>query len=187
MIVQNLADAASLEEALIGEEMEVINLHNLIKNYLTNCKVVHPQVQFEYQGSELPVYAQICDFRIEQLLDKLVDNAIDFASPETAINLGLTVGDQNISIFVENKGDPIPELIKDSLFDSMVTARDKNPDNRLHFGMGLYVVRVIADHHRGSVQAINLDQHSGVRMEVTLPRYIKTEPDQSTILSNAIS
>lgn len=187
MIVQNLADAASLEEALIGEEMEVINLHNLIKNYLANCKVVHPKVQFEYQGADLPAYAEICDFRIEQLLDKLVDNAIDFALPKTTVKLGLTASAQTISFFVENQGDPIPELIKDSLFDSMVTARDKNPDNRLHFGIGLYVVRVIADHHRGSVRAINLSPNSGVRLEVTLPRYINTEPDQSTTLADGIS
>jgi len=167
--------------------MEVINLHNLIKNYLANCKVVHPKVQFEYQGADIPAYAEICDFRIEQLLDKLVDNAIDFALPKTTVKLGLTASAQTISFFVENQGDPIPELIKDSLFDSMVTARDKNPDNRLHFGIGLYVVRVIADHHRGSVRAINLSPNSGVRLEVTLPRYINTEPDQSTTLADAIS
>lgn len=187
MIVQNLADAASLEESLIGEEMEVINLHDLIKNYLTNCKIVHANMEFDYRGSDEPLYAKICDFRIEQLLDKLIDNAIDFATPGTAVVLGLTAGDREISFSVENTGEPIPELIKHSLFDSMVTARDKNPDNRLHFGIGLYVVRVIADHHQGSVEAINLTNDSGVRVEVTLPRYAELERASAATVVDALS
>jgi len=187
MIVQNLADAASLEESLIGEEMEIINLHDLIKNYLANCKVVHPQMEFHYRGSDKALHAQICDFRIEQLLDKLIDNAIDFATPGTAVVLGLTANEREISFSVENAGEPIPDSIKHSLFDSMVTARHKNPDNRLHFGIGLYVVRVIADHHQGRVQAINLSDDSGVRVEVTLPRYTEVERPPATSLAETVS
>jgi two-component system, OmpR family, sensor histidine kinase ChvG len=187
MIVQNLADAASLEESLIGEEMEIINLHDLIKNYLANCRVVHPNMEFDYRGSDEPLYAQICDFRIEQLLDKLIDNAIDFATPGTTVVLSLTADEREISFSVENAGEPIPELIKHSLFDSMVTARDKNPDNRLHFGIGLYVVRVIADHHQGSVQAINLSNDSGVRVEVTLPRFAELERASATTVVDGLN
>ena len=42
-------------------------------------------------------------------------------------------------------------------------------DNRLHFGMGLYVVRIIAEHHGGSVKAANLLDGKGVSIKVILP------------------
>jgi signal transduction histidine kinase len=39
----------------------------------------------------------------------------------------------------------------------------------LHFGLGLYVVRVIAEHHGGSVRGMNLPDGSGVAVIVQLP------------------
>ena len=59
----------------------------------------------------------------------------------------------------------------DNIFDSMVSARLSNTDNRLHFGIGLYVVRIIAKHHGGSVKAMNLLSGNGVTIQVTLPLY----------------
>jgi two-component system sensor histidine kinase ChvG len=41
----------------------------------------------------------------------------------------------------------------------------------LHFGIGLYVVRIIAKHHGGSVKAMNLLSGNGVTIQVTLPLY----------------
>ena len=49
----------------------------------------------------------------------------------------------------------------------MVSHRDQH--NRLHFGLGLYVVRVIAEHHGGQVRAVNLPDNSGVAVVIQLP------------------
>jgi two-component system sensor histidine kinase ChvG len=169
MIVQNLADAASLEEALESEELEVVDLYKLVQSYMTNCQVTHNNRKFEYRGTSHNVLAKVSDYRIEQLLDKLVDNAIDFSGPGSTIVMGLTKDDRSLSLFVSNRGKCIPTDALESIFDSMVSVRDSNPDNRLHFGMGLYVVRVIAEYHGGSVTATNLINDQGVTIRVSLP------------------
>ena len=89
LIVQNLADAANLEDALIGEDLERIDLTALIQSYLNNLNVVRPETNFIFQGTTSPIHVMVSDFRIEQLLDKLVDNALDFASPDSPIVLSL--------------------------------------------------------------------------------------------------
>ena len=171
MIVQNLADAANLEEALEAEEFEVIDLQNLVQNYLANCRTTHPDRQFEYRGTQHQVQTKVSDYRIEQLLDKLIDNAVDFSHPDSTITVGLTTDHSKLTMFVTNQGPSIPADILENIFDSMVSVRESNPDNRLHFGIGLYVVRVIAEHHGGSVSASNLLNGNGVTIRVTLPRY----------------
>ena len=45
----------------------------------------------------------------------------------------------------------------------------RGPQSRLHFGLGLYVVRVIAEYHGGTVRAANLADGSGVAIMVRLP------------------
>ena len=171
MIVQNLADAASLEDALQAEEMEVIDLFQLVQNYLSNCQSIHPDRTFRYQGVSDTIKAEVSDFRIEQLLDKLIDNALDFSETGSTITVGINADAKNLTLFVTNHGPTIDTDMVDNVFDSMVSVRESNPDNRLHFGMGLYVVRIIAEHHGGEVKASNLFDGKGVSIKVTLPIY----------------
>lgn len=175
IIVQNLADAASLEDALEAEEFEKVDLQALVSNYIANCRTVHPERVFVYEGIDYPAIAMVSDSRIEQLLDKLVDNAVDFSSVGARITIGVTVHGSRLTLFVTNEGSPIPADKLDSVFDSMVSIRDT--DTRLHFGMGLYVVRVIAEHHGGSVSAENLLSGRGVTIKVVLPLQRDTESE----------
>ena len=169
VIVQNLADAASLEDSLKAEELEVIDLKALLQSYVGNCHNAHPDCRFVFRGGALEAPARVADYRIEQLLDKLIDNAVDFHWHGSPIRIDLDVIRDSIEITVANRGPLLPQEIEKSLFDSMVSHRETTRDNRLHFGLGLYVVRVIAERHGGSVAARNLPDGSGVAVTVSLP------------------
>ena len=176
LIVQNLADAANLEDALIGEDLERIDLTALIQSYLNNLNVVHPEAHFIFQGTTSPIHVMVSDFRIEQLLDKLVDNALDFASPDSPIVVSLNQSTNAVEFSLTNAGATIPTDMIEAVFDSMISIRPGNPDNRLHFGMGLHVVRVIAEHHGGYVSIENVKEPDGVKVSVNLPLASKPSP-----------
>ena len=179
LIVQNLADAANLEDALIGEDLERIDLTALMQSYLNNLNVVHPETNFIFQGTTSPIHVMVSDFRIEQLLDKLVDNALDFASPDSPIVLSLDQSGNTVEFSLTNSGATIPTDMLEAVFDSMISIRPGNPDNRLHFGMGLHVVRVIAEHHGGYVTIENVREPDGVKVSVNLP--LVSEPSAQSI------
>jgi dedicated sortase system histidine kinase len=166
-IVQNLADAANLEESLEAEDLEVIDLDQLLSSYVNNCRLTHADCEFVYKGPGRPVWAEVADYRIEQLMDKIIDNAIDFHRTNSPIRVQLDTYRDSLQISVANRGPTLPPEATSSLFDSMVSHR--GPQNRLHFGLGLYVVRIIAEHHGGFVRAINLADGSGVAITVQLP------------------
>ena len=166
-IVQNLADAANLEEALEAEELEEIDLNLLLSSYVANCDASHTGVSFQYSGTDAPALVLVSDFRVEQMLDKLVDNAVDFHRSDTPIRVHLECYGDIAQIAVANRGPALPEAKLQSIFDSMVSHR--GPDNRLHFGLGLHVVRIIAEHHGGTAMAMNLEDRSGVVLLIRLP------------------
>ena len=166
-IVQNLADAANLEESLEAEELEIIDLDILLSSYVANCSLSHPGINFAYRGSSKPAYALVSDFRIEQLMDKVVDNAVDFHRRDTPIRVQLDCFRDTLQISVANRGPTLSQDVRKSVFDSMVSHRGQ--ENRLHFGLGLYVVRIIAEHHGGAVNALNLQDDTGVVFLVQLP------------------
>ena len=124
-------------------------------------------VQVVYQGSGSPAIAMVADYRIEQML-ALVDNAIDFHRKGTAVRVQLDHFPGTLQISVSNRGPIMSETVLKSVFDSMVSHRGPaRPGCTLAWG--LYVVRVIAEHHGGIAKAVNLADGSGVAMIVQLP------------------
>ena len=168
-IVQNLADAANLEESLKAEDLETLDLEALVESYVRNSAALQAPRRLTFQGPETGAMVEAADYRIEQLLDKIIDNAFDFALPDTAITVALRRERSEAVLTIRNQGPLLSEDTLASMFDSMVTRRDGTNDTKLHFGLGLYVVRVIAAHHGGSALARNLPDGSGVEIEVRLP------------------
>jgi signal transduction histidine kinase len=73
-------------------------------------------------------------------------------------------------ISVENEGPLLPAAMHGRLFDSMVSVRPEQRDGEPHLGLGLYIVRLIAEAHGGSAVAENRSDGRGVVVTVTLPR-----------------
>lgn len=177
-IVQNLADAANLEESLASEDLDVIDIHALMASYATNCRTMHKGHSFVFHSAPGPIPANVADYRIEQMLDKLIDNAIDFHRANSPIKIQLDAHRDTLQITVANRGPMLPPDVANSLFESMVSRRASTSE--LHFGLGLYVVRVIAEQHGGTVRAINLTDGSGVAVMVRLPlATVSSQPLQS--------
>ena len=79
------------------------------------------------------------------MLDKILDNAVDFAHSNTQIILMLN---KDESLTVMNIGDGIPEGMADTLFDTMVSVRKESENNDgLHLGLGLHIAKMIAEFH----------------------------------------
>ena len=72
-----------------------------------------------------------------------------------------------VDLAILNDGPPLPPDIADRLFDPMVSsARDAR---KTHLGLGLYIVRLVAESHRGVVSAQNRGNDRGVEVTVALP------------------
>ena len=100
------------------------------------------------------------------MLDKLVDNAVDFSGDGDTINIDLAGTDDALTVSVTNPGPPLPERMRSQLFDSMVSMR-AGKDSK-HLGLGLYVARLIAEGHGGNIGAHNVT--NGVCFSVSIPR-----------------
>ena len=99
------------------------------------------------------------------MLDKLVDNAVDFSTAGDTIRIGLADDDGAMLLTVINPGPPLPERMRTQLFDSMVSMR--SGENTRHLGLGLYVAKLIAEGHGGTIAADNIE--GGVVFKIRLP------------------
>jgi signal transduction histidine kinase len=75
----------------------------------------------------------------------------------------------DVVLEVRNEGPPLPEEMTDKLFQSMVSIRHGKGRQDPHLGLGLYIVRLIAEAHGARARAFNLEDQGGVGMQVLFP------------------
>lgn len=167
-ILTRMGEATRLEQALQHSERALLDLHGLIAECAAGYRSVYAdrEIVAELPGGVLPIQG-VSDL-LAQMLDKLVSNAMDFAAPDTPIVLRLQRDGWEARLSVVNNGPALPQEMVGGLFDSMVSVRESRGEEP-HLGLGLYIVRLIAEFHGGSVRAENLADRSGVAFTVSLP------------------
>lgn len=170
-IVQAMGAATRVEEAIRAAERTRFDLAGLLASATQAYRDAFPQRQFELHGAEAPCVIEGAPDLVLQGLDKLVDNAVDFSPPGSTIRLRLRDADgAQVAIEVENDGPPLPTAAGERLFESLWQHR-RGDDGRPHFGLGLYIVRLIADFHGGAALAEDLPgPGGGVRFSVRIAR-----------------
>ena len=167
-ILRNLTEAANLEQAMQAETREVIDLAELIESYVDGYSFSNPEQAFDVIIHSRPLLVEIAPDYIAQALDKLVDNAIDFASEGTAIVFKARKLDNFAQIDIINQGSHLPEGMAERIFEPLVSLGRKDAQ-KISLGMGLYIVKLIASFHGGDVLARNLLSSDGVIFSLSLP------------------
>lgn len=147
-----MAQAARLEEALIDEPFETFDLTELARDYCAARRDACDNHELEFEGTGQPVGINGSPDLIAQLLDKLVDNALDFASPGSAIRIRAMRSGDTARLEVENDGPSIDAASVAELFEPMVSWR-KSGAGQPHLGLGLFIARLIAQRHGGRMLA----------------------------------
>jgi two-component system sensor histidine kinase ChvG len=170
-IVQRMTEASRLEQTLAASDRETFDLTPVVSGCVGGYRLAHPAKRIEFVGDPdaRPLMVHGAPDLVAQLLDKLVENAVDFASDDTAVEVRLTRGLGIGLLTVSNEGPTLPPDVADKLFESMVSSRPSDGTGRIHLGLGLTIVRAIADFHEATVSAANHRDGNGVTFTVAFP------------------
>ncbi len=167
-MLQTMSEATQLEQALQTSEFITFDLAQLVQGCGYGYQQIYPQQRFEVHICDQPLNISGSDDHIAQLLDKLVSNAVDFSENDKPIVITLEQHKKHARITITNYGPLLPEDMSQSIFDAMVSMRDNDSDAS-HLGIGLYISRLIVDHHQGNIKAKNLENGTGVSFVIELP------------------
>jgi two-component system, OmpR family, sensor histidine kinase ChvG len=179
-MVAALGAATRMEQAISSAETERFDLARLLAELGAALQAAHPQRDLRLVVPTTHCAMDGAPELIAQMVDKLVENAMDFCPREGVIRLALSADGDEWLLEVSNTGSQLPAGPPERLFDSMVSSPvggrpDKRSDDPLedrsrpHLGLGLYIVRLVARHHGGRVSAGNLPDNTGVCFGVHLP------------------
>jgi len=172
-LISRLSEATRLERMLESAERERFDLNALVASCVEGYRLAYPRRRFAFEPAKAALTIHGVPDAFAQLLDKLVENADDFAPEGSEIRIALEAQGRLATLAVENEGSRLPEGMAARLFDSMVSMRAQRDaaadDRRVHLGLGLHVVRLVAEFHGGRARARDRSTCKGVRFEVSVP------------------
>lgn len=168
-VLTRMTEARQLEQALQNTPPERFDLVNVVASCMSAYADAFPATQFNVRLPAPPLVVNGGADLIAQMLDKLISNAVDFHQAGSAIDVAVIQDGHRVALSVANEGPPLPPEMAEQLFFSMVSVRPQSASEEPHLGLGLYIVRLIAVYHGGSVHAENRADGAGVVFRVALP------------------
>ncbi|GIX38170.1 MAG: proteobacterial dedicated sortase system histidine kinase [Silanimonas sp.] len=169
-LVRSMSEATRIEQAIAAAEHEDFDLARLVAEVGEGYRALLAPRRLELA---LP---GVLPFRgspelVVQALDKLIDNARGFTPEAGRVAIRLRRVGRQAWLDVENTGPLLPEAMRQRLFDSLVSLRERSRDaeGAVHLGFGLHVVKLVATAHGGEAEAGNLPDGSGVVFRLRLP------------------
>ncbi|MDG2108270.1 MAG: ATP-binding protein [Woeseiaceae bacterium] len=163
-ILSAMSEASRVEEVMKHAELKSFDLHKMLQSTVEAYRDVYTErnIIFTSKLTSAPILGS--PELLIQMLDKLIDNAVDFSASRDTIEVRLSSHKKILSLSVTNPGPALPESMRMQLFDSMVSMREG--ESTRHLGLGLYIAKLIVEGHSGSIRAKNVN--GGVMFEVSL-------------------
>jgi two-component system, OmpR family, sensor kinase len=112
---------------------------------------------------------------LHRLVLNLIENAIKHTPPGTHVRASTETSNGTVMIVVEDDGPGVPAELQGRIFERFVRgAGDRGSHGReggYGSGLGLSIVRAVAESHGGSVRLEPAEDGSGARFVVRLPSY----------------
>ncbi len=171
-IVRAMSEASRLERAIAMSDGEDFDLAAVMSGCIEAYRPLAGTRELSCNLPDTPLMLHGAPEMVAQALDKLFDNALSFTPEDGWIRLTLSRLDDGAVITMANQGPLLPPAMQEHLFESLVSVREQGSarggGSAPHLGLGLSVVRLVAELHRGSASASNLVDGSGVEFRIEL-------------------
>ena len=173
-LVNRLMDFRKLENNLIKLEAAEGNIVKFLKEIYLSFSEYAKDGNYEYSfytpADEILVFYD--RNKLERVFYNLISNAFRYTPKNGKISIRIIKETENIRIQVEDSGVGIAEEYRDKIFERFFELSINNkPDNDYNkgTGIGLSIVKNIADLHKGKISVRNNENNIGSIFSVELP------------------
>lgn len=169
-LVQQMLDLARLEPGVASEPHAAVDLARVVRDVIGTF-AARADSQGVDLGADAPTSAVVhgSASELRSLVANLVDNALRYAPPQSAVTVALRDADGSLALTVEDAGPGIPGDQRERVLQRFQRVEG---DATSGSGLGLPIAKAIAERHRGSLvlaEARPGRQPPGLCVRVRLP------------------
>jgi dedicated sortase system histidine kinase len=161
-ILNSMSEATRLEQSINNSEAESFDMVPVLIGCIKGYEMTFENAQLALDIQVDKALIMGSPEMFAQMLDKIINNAVEFKHDRTSINVRLFTKNGKLALSITNIGPILPHNMHSQLLNSMISVRKSTTSEQSHLGLGLYVANIIAEYHGGSLSIDNLPDHSGV-------------------------
>jgi two-component system, OmpR family, sensor histidine kinase CreC len=168
-IVERLLELSNIESRTALKSVEKLNLANFITEIVESLNSAIRVKEISIHSileKELMVSGE--RFLIRHAIVNLLQNAIDFSSAGSGIEISARNAGKNVEIAIIDEGTGIPEFALPRIFERFYSLSRPDSNNR-GTGLGLSFAKEATELHGGSISVQNSRNKRGVTATITLP------------------
>jgi PAS domain S-box-containing protein len=170
-LVDDLLDTARITRGAVQLKTEPLDLRAVLRESVEAAErlVRARQHDLNLELPEAPVFVTGDNTRLVQIVTNLINNAAKYSAPQGSIRVSLVCDGATARIAVEDNGRGIAAKDLAIIFDVFSQGRQSLARAEGGLGLGLPLVRKLAELHGGSVEAQSGGEGQGSRFVVCLP------------------
>lgn len=167
-MTDDLLEAARVVTRTLPATRHPLDLRPVITAAVCDIQAAHPDLaDIRVTVPPVPVTLNGDPVRLAQMITNLLDNAHKHTPPATPVDVELTTDGRHATLCVHDAGPGFPREAPASLFDPFVCADAPGTTAHAGLGLGLAVVRGIAELHDGTATATS--DNTGATLTIRLP------------------
>ncbi len=164
-LIERASRATDARAFVWQSQPQSVDLLNLLDELVRGLQQTYSGTHFNLEASG-SVQVNADPTLVKEAIANLLANAASFAVDQSIVKIVLEQDGTTATIKVRNKGPLLPDD-PEVLFGPFASTRS-GPSSE-HLGLGLYLVRLIAEQHGGTATIMNLDDNTGVEASIRLP------------------
>jgi two-component system CheB/CheR fusion protein len=170
-IIDDLLDLSRVRTGKLTLQFEPVDLAAAIRAVVDASfdDATSNGLALSMSGVDLPVVVQADAVRFEQMLWNVVRNALKFTPRGGRIDVSLSRGNGFACVDVADSGRGIPSDFLPRVFDMFSQAEGGGRRDRGGLGIGLSLVKQLAEMHGGRIEAESAGLGLGARFKLWLP------------------
>lgn len=170
-MIDDLLDMARSRTGKLTLSRSRLELADVLEQALSTCRpaLARRDQHLEVSGLAVACALHADALRLIQIVTNLLDNASKFSADGTTVTLAVRRLERTVELAVSDEGIGMDAITLSKAFNPFAQAAHAAGFNKSGLGIGLAVVRQLAESHGGQVVAESAGVGCGSRFVVTLP------------------
>jgi len=168
-LTSELLQISQIKTGALKFQKDTMDLGTLLLAIVKEAQNKHPGNIFQITNSVPGVKAIICadETKIEQVFNNLINNSVKYSSENSKVNISLEEENGLYSVKVSDEGKGIPKKELPYIFNRFYRGTGSKASS---LGLGLYIVKVITDKHRGKIE-VSSEVGKGTTFSISFKKF----------------
>ena len=170
-LIDDLVDSSRVASGKMRLELRPLNLYEVVESIclaqIPTADTRNITLKFYADRQNIGVFGDA--IRLQQIFSNLLSNAMKFTPDGGIIEVAMQTGADTVQIVVRDNGQGIDAASLPTIFQQFQQGENQTSRNRSGLGLGLSIVKILAEKHNGTVKAESAGIGQGAAFTVTLP------------------